>query len=135
MADEIEFNHFPQLMEAIHQAANKAVRKAAFDIAAHEQDNAPVQSGFLKSSIYSEFADSSTYGQGVQGEGELLPEIDKAEDDTTAYVAVGAEYGVYVNYGTSKMTARPFVEPAVEAVRPGFESAMAKLEEKLREVK
>jgi hypothetical protein len=38
-------------------------------------------------------------------------------------IADGVEYGVHQEWGTSKMSAQPFMSPAVEAVRPGFQSA------------
>ena len=39
-------------------------------------------------------------------------------------VTVGAEYGIYLEYGTARMGARPFMAPAVEQVRPAFVQAM-----------
>lgn len=33
------------------------------------------------------------------------------------WVRVGAEYGVYLEFGTAKMAARPFMRPAAERVR------------------
>lgn len=39
-------------------------------------------------------------------------------------VADGVNYGLFNEWGTSKMTAVPFMRPAVEAVRPGFNKAM-----------
>lgn len=38
-------------------------------------------------------------------------------------VADGVTYGIYQELGTSKMAAQPFMVPAVEAVRPGFNQA------------
>ena len=38
-------------------------------------------------------------------------------------VADGVEYGLYQELGTVKMAAQPFMVPAVERVRPGFEQA------------
>jgi len=39
------------------------------------------------------------------------------------FVADGVEYGLYQEMGTSRMSARPFMSPAVEAVRGGFNQA------------
>ena len=38
-------------------------------------------------------------------------------------IADGVNYGIYQEFGTSKMGAQPFMSPAVEAVRPGWEAA------------
>ena len=40
-------------------------------------------------------------------------------------ITVGAEYGIYQEYGTRFMPAHPYFTPAVEAVRPQFEAAVA----------
>ena len=46
---------------------------------------------------------------------------------TTAHVFPDVAYGVYVEYGTHRMAARPYLTPAAEAARPGFVAAMSKL--------
>lgn len=50
--------------------------------------------------------------------GELRDSIDVKEatpSDLEGAVFVGADYGVYVEHGTSKMSAQPFLFPATEA--------------------
>ena len=116
------------VLKALHGGISKAVRKACFDVQARAADGPPRATGFMKSSIYTVTHNSSTYGQGIQGQGSLLPEIDKPADDLTAFVAVGANYGAYVEYGTSKMAAQPYFHPAFDAVEPVFEAALAKLQ-------
>ena len=135
---EVVYNRIPELSEAIHKAIGRAVRKAAFDIQAEAQRNVPVRTGFLKSSIYVVTKDTSTYGKalnkafkGGHDVTRLLDEVEKPEDDETAYVAVGAEYGVYVEYGTCNMSAQPYLTPAFDAVKPAFLEALSRLEEKL----
>ena len=46
--------------------------------------------------------------------GNLRNSISHAADDTTAYVGTNVEYAPYVEMGTSKMVARPYIQPAVE---------------------
>ena len=126
-----DFNHFDDLANAFDEAISKVVRKAALDIQGHAAGNAPVDTGFLRNSIYTVTSDSSDYKGGEKA----LPEVEKPDDNQTAYVAVGAQYGIYVNYGTRFMPARAFWEPAIDAVRPGFEEALSRIEDKMREVK
>ena len=38
-------------------------------------------------------------------------------------VADGVHYGIYQEFGTSKMAAHPFMSPAIEAIRPSFIAA------------
>jgi HK97 gp10 family phage protein len=123
------FNHWGQIANALPKVASQIVRKAAFDIQAQAASRAPVDTGFLKNSIYTVTADSSTY----KGGDKSLPEVETPENDQTAYVAVGAEYGIYVEMGTRFAPAQPYFYPAVDAVKPGFDAALSAIEGKLRE--
>lgn len=84
--------------------ASQVVRKSALDVEAQAKLRAPVDTGFLRNSIHTE-----------------------QSSDLRAEVIVGAEYGLYIEYGTSRMAAQPFLNPAVEFVRPAFEAACAAL--------
>lgn len=126
------FNHLSEMGEQIERAISELVRKAAFDVQAQAQQNAPVATGFLKSSIYTVTYDSSSYGQGVVGDGMLLPEVEHPSSQQEALVAVGAEYGVFQEYGWSTGPAQPYLTPAAEAVTPTFQAAMSRLEEHLK---
>jgi len=84
------------------------VRNFVLDVAHHcesyikdnfstESPSAPheppaVDTGYLKSSI-----------------------VTSLKNTKTAILRVGAEYGIYLEYGTEKMQPRPFVLPAIEA--------------------
>ena len=128
------FERMAEAQAAITKAVSQTVRKAAFDCEGHAKANVPVQTGFLKSSIYVETHDGSDYDASAEppGDAEMLPEIPRAENAQTAYVAVGASYGVYVEMGTVKMAAQPYLVPAMEAVKPGFMAALEKLEAQMR---
>lgn len=76
----------------------EALRQAAELIVSEAQANAPVDTGHLRDSI----------------------EVTEESDDSVTVVA-GAEYAAYVEYGTSKMAAQPFFEPAIESVRSEIE--------------
>lgn len=128
------WNLLPEVPGALDKAISKVVRKAAFDIQRAAAQNAPVDTGFLKSSIYVVTKGASTYGaaaenaSGKNGDAELLPEIDQPPNDRTAYVAVGANYGIYQEFGTVNMPAQPYLTPAAELVRPQYLAAMRSLE-------
>lgn len=130
MADEVVlFNLFPELAKRLHDTVAQLVVKAAFDVEAMAKDLAPVATGHLKSSIYVvPGKGESTYGQGVEGDGELLPEVEKPKSDQEAAVAVGAAYGIYVEMGTRFAGSQPYLMPAAEAMRGPFTAAMSHLE-------
>jgi len=127
----VVYNHLPELEAAMKAALSEITRKAALDVEAGAKERAKVKSGFMRNSIYTVTHEESTYGQGT-GEipkgASLLPEIDRAENEQTAYVAVGANYGIYVEMGTSKMAAQPYLIPAADAARPGYVDACSRLE-------
>lgn len=131
------FDLFPELPAAIQAAVRRAVRKAAFDIQADAMRGAPVDTGFLKNSIYVVTEGSSNYERATiragkkSGGAEMLPEVDPPPDKMTAYIAVGADYGVYVEFGTVNMAAQPYLTPAAEWVRPQFIAALKEIEKLL----
>ena len=121
----LSFNHFPQIVAMLHTTTAEVVRKTAFDIEAEAKNRAAVDTGNMAASTYAVTSESSDYGGGGQ---HLLPPIPAVENDHTAYVAVGANYGIYQEMGTHKMAAHPFLIPALEACREGFMAAMGALE-------
>jgi HK97 gp10 family phage protein len=92
------YNRIPQLIAAVEANSRTRVVEHANKIASDARARAPVQTGFLRSSIHVE---SVTAGKEAQ-------------------IVVGADYGRFVEYGTYKMAARPFLIPALEADKQAF---------------
>jgi HK97 gp10 family phage protein len=127
-----DFNHIPQVIDKLKEIAPQIVKKGAFDVEAQAKSNAAVATGFMRSAIYTETDEGSTYGQGVSGEGNLEPELlGDTEHGMTAWVVAGADYSVYVELGTVHMAAQPFLAPAADTVAPSFQAAWDKLQEAL----
>jgi HK97 gp10 family phage protein len=95
-------NKFPAISNAIPDKVDRVVRKAAFDIEAGAKDRAPVDLGTLKNSIQA----------GPVAKGHWR-------------VRVGVHYGIYQEFGTSRMPAQPYLMPAFEAVVKSFRRAIA----------
>ena len=136
-----DFNNWSKIADAFDEAISQVVRKTAFDLQGNMQAtiraNNQIDTGFMTNSIYVRTADESTYGSisEPRKKGQhALEEVEKPDDNKTAYVGVGASYGWYQNYGTTKIPARPFLEPAIETTRPSFELALSRIEDKLRQV-
>lgn len=87
-----------------------AMRKTARDIEADAKQRAPVDTGNLKSSIG--HSDLRTVGQSGSLEVEIGPT---------------ANYGAYVEYGTSRMGPQPFMGPALDRNAPGFIAALEQI--------
>ena len=97
----VKSNRFGEVARRLQEVASVAVRKAALDIMTYARMVAPVLTGNLKNSI------------------QVM-----IESATSALVVVGAAYGIYVEFGTRYMGARPYFMPAVEFVAPQFEAAL-----------
>ena len=143
-----------ELAERIHRNAAKIVSSTDEAVALKAQLDAPVDTGVLKNSVYASTFKGSGYADAKQkvrealGESEdgavgnealaseagnqkrltadeiMLPEVEQPGDDLTAIVAVGAEYGLYVEMGTVHQTAQPYLGPALESERAAFTQAM-----------
>lgn len=105
--DATGVTHLRQAIEKIgprvRKEAGVAVRTRAHDIENLAKQNVPVDTGYLKSTI--------GVALGV--------------DDLVAVVGASANYAAFVEYGTAKMSPRPYLGPAFEAVRPAFEADIA----------
>lgn len=105
----VTFNRFPEIAEAMPESTKAVVRKAGFDIEGHAKNMVPVDTGALKNSINTEFE----------------------KGGLTAIVAPHMEYAAFVEYGTRRMSAQPYMTPAAEAVRPSFIAAMKQMLEEI----
>jgi HK97 gp10 family phage protein len=74
------------------------VKAGAFAVEGQAKTKAPVDTGALKSSL----------------------EAEENGSPLRWWVHDGVEYGIYQELGTSKMSAQPFLVPAVEAVRDNW---------------
>ena len=99
----VEVNNFGSIGSALEGRVETVVKKATFDVEAYAKVFVPVKTGFLESTI----------GAEVEG--------------ASGVINVGADYGPHVEFGTYKMAAQPFLNPAVEAVRPAFNAALRQI--------
>lgn len=114
---EIKYNRFDELARRMPDEVEKSIGRVARSTAADMRDRVPVRHGLLKKSIHvikAEMANKGLVGL-VIGIG-----------DRKAY------HGHFVEFGTVKMSARPFIEPAVQAGQEMFEQEMNALEERLK---
>jgi len=98
----VTFDRFPEIAAALPEKASQVVRKASFDIEGQAKNRVPVDTGALKNSISTEFEDNGL----------------------TGIIAPHMEYATFVEFGTKRMSAQPYMTPAAEAVMPAFVSAM-----------
>lgn len=113
-------DHFPQIIEALQEAAKVAVRQVAQGITQEANSAAPHRTGALAASGYYVASDISTYGQAVAGAqsandaAKMLPEVEHPESETEATVAYAAEYALFLHDGTRHIAARPWLAQTAE---------------------
>lgn len=94
---------------SVGSRARDVVRKTAYDIERDAKALVAVDTGNLKNSIGHSDLRLGTSGQ-------LAVEIGPT-----------ANYGIFLELGTSRMPAQPFMGPAADRNEPGFEAAMGQL--------
>ena len=87
--------------------ARAAVHKTARDIEADAKHMAPVRTGNLRNSITTEATDVASLVEAVVGP--------------------TAEYGAFVEFGTSRQSPQPYLGPAADNRLPGLEAALAEI--------
>ena len=100
----LTMNRLPQLSAMLQARAEQIVSKTVYDVEAQAKTVVPVDTGNLKKSISTELVKPL---EGV--------------------VSTGVEYAEYVEYGTSKMAAQPYMTPAAETVKPAWHAAWRQL--------
>jgi HK97 gp10 family phage protein len=97
--------------------ARKSVLKFGTQIASQSAQNAPVGTpestgipGYIGGSLRNSITSES-----------------KMTGDMTFTVSDGVEYGIYNEFGTSKMGSHPFMRPAIEKWAAKFQAAFAEL--------
>lgn len=84
--------------------AAAVVRRSAHQVEAIAKQNAPVRTGNLRNSVSTTIRTGRTL--------------------MSAEVGPTANYGGYVEHGTSRIAPQPYLGPALDAVEPGFVAAM-----------
>ncbi len=100
----VRLNNFPRIKAGMVMQAEAATAKTANDIAAGAMRRAAVDTGFLRSSIQARKVGPAHWR-----------------------VTVGAEYGIYVEFGTRFMAAQPYFFPAIAEASPAFIAAMRRI--------
>jgi HK97 gp10 family phage protein len=106
MSIETNYNGYPE--KAVKKANERVIVELCIQTAAQAKRLAPVDKGRLRQSI------------GWRTEKQAEGSLESTPKNGQGYVGTNVEYGVYQEFGTRKMDARPFLRPAGAIVnRPG----------------
>lgn len=99
----VKRNDIPRLIDQWQDEARRTVSEFSYILEAEIKQNV----------VEKDIIDTGALLNSVQ--------VQRFEDDgLTSYTGPGVEYAIHHEYGTSRMAARPFVGPAVEAIRDDF---------------
>jgi len=104
-----EFNKIPQVMKAIEAATPKALDTAAIIVEGSAVLRCPV----------GKYPNSSRVG------GNLRSSITHQVLTDYAKIGTNVDYSVYVEYGTRKMSAQPYLRPALDENKGKAQKAMS----------
>lgn len=105
---KITHNRLPDIIASFPGAVSAVVKKTAMDIEADAKNECPI---------------------GITGN--LQASIKADVDEFSATIAPDTDYAAYVEFGTYKMGAKPYMRPAADKNAPKFEAAITKLLENL----
>ena len=94
---KVLYNHLPRIKAAMPGAIAETVREAALKCETYAKDVTPVDTGALQASIKA-----------------------KKLAETEWEIAPDTEYAIYVEFGTRKMAAQPYMRPAAEKIRAEY---------------
>ena len=131
----IVFDKLPLVAVHLQKAAEDLVRTAAFNVEARAKSHAAVDTGAMRAAIYTVTHDSSGYSgaaaEATSASAEAAEHLQEEEPQpakaTSAVVHAGMDYSVYVEYGTGRMAAQPFMTPAAAEESPRLQQALRKL--------
>ena len=122
-------NKFPLISAEMRRNAGQAVRATALRIETTAKESmAGPKSGRIYPRSSGEHQASAPGEAPAIDTGALVNSVGmEMVSSLTAQVGTDKEYGLYLEYGTARVAARPWLTPAVEQERDGFVEAMRRI--------
>lgn len=126
---EVDTSRLNQILEHLPGNTDQAIRAVAFAIEGKAKMKAPVDTSALRNSIYTR-TDKGSFSDGKRIAN--LPEVPgdpvrvelPRPNDSTAHVGPSVEYAIWVEFGTDRMSAQPYLGPATNSAADELEAQM-----------
>jgi HK97 gp10 family phage protein len=122
----IDTKEVDRVMKALGMSRDAIVRTIGFDIESAAKQLAPVDTSALRNSIYTETSEGNTFDVASSNALSKNPKVTTIQHPKPekGFVNVGpsVNYAEFVEFGTSKQSAQPYLVPAAESVSQKFNS-------------
>ena len=122
----IDTKEVDRVMKALGMSRDAIVRTIGFDIESAAKQLAPVDTSALRNSHYTETPDGNTFDVSSSNALSKNPKVTTIQHPKPekGFVNVGpsVNYAEFVEFGTSKQSAQPYLVPAAESVSQKFNS-------------
>lgn len=123
----IETKKLDQIARSLNRNVQDVLEALAFDVEASAKQRAPYDTTALRNSIYTITKRSNGYDAASSAAANLRPGVSvephpPVSGKVIARVGPCVEYGAFVELGTDKMSARPFLVPALEETAKTYAS-------------
>jgi HK97 gp10 family phage protein len=125
----LDTKELDRISAKLGKSRNAIVRRAAFEVESEAKQNAPYDTTALRNSIYTVTKGSNGYSKASNSAKSKRTGIETEAHPTppegSAYVGPCVGYAEFVEFGTSRMAAQPYLTPAAEHVMQKYNSGDA----------
>jgi HK97 gp10 family phage protein len=122
----IDTKEVDRVAAALGKNRDAIVRIIGFDIESESKQNAPVDTSALRNSHYTETPEGNTFDVAESHAKGANPKVTTIQhpkpDEGFVNVGPSVDYAEFVEFGTSRQGAQPYLTPAAESVSQKFNS-------------
>lgn len=119
MSVEVNTTRLNRIIRNVDGNMADVVATIGFAVERVAKELAPVDTGALRSSIYTKIKQGGH--QPDQRDGVVYVDLPEPESELEAIVGPTVEYGIWLELGTDRMAAQPYLTPAVEQITNNLE--------------
>ena len=119
MSVEVDTSRLNRIIRRVDGNMAEVIATIGFAVERVAKELAPVDTGALRSSIYTKLKAGGHHPD--QRDGVVYVDLPEPESDLEAVIGPTVEYGIWLELGTDRMAAQPYLTPAVEQIASNLE--------------